>query len=241
MHSHEGGLGYLAVIQWLSGIDLMYPARSSSSYASRQTQHQPSHPQTPAYTPSTYHHGNGPPPGIDPQLWQWFSAVDSDRSGSISVTELQTALVNGTSDRLLVASNGEYMNMQETGRVIPFLMSKMSDKTCVEQDLTLIRWRCSWVFLYVTHLLLEPKLTSHRTRTKPGRSTSQARSPSPLRLFLTQMLRVYWSMEIYCGLARSLPIFRPRSLRLHRRQRTGRGTPEFWIPLVTRSPHFNRA
>lgn len=73
----------------------MYPARSSSSYASRQTQHQPSHPQTPAYTPSTYHHGNGPPPGIDPQLWQWFSAVDSDRSGSISVTELQTALVNG--------------------------------------------------------------------------------------------------------------------------------------------------
>ncbi|CDO70786.1 hypothetical protein BN946_scf184798.g101 [Trametes cinnabarina] len=37
----------------------------------------------------------GPPPGADPQLWQWFSAVDTDRSGAISVTELQAALVNG--------------------------------------------------------------------------------------------------------------------------------------------------
>ncbi|PPQ78527.1 hypothetical protein CVT25_011799 [Psilocybe cyanescens] len=37
----------------------------------------------------------GPPPGSDPQLWQWFSNVDSDRSGSITVIELQSALVNG--------------------------------------------------------------------------------------------------------------------------------------------------
>lgn len=37
----------------------------------------------------------GPPPGADPQLWQWFSNVDADRSGSITVTELQSALVNG--------------------------------------------------------------------------------------------------------------------------------------------------
>lgn len=36
-----------------------------------------------------------PPPGSDPQLWQWFSSVDEDRSGSITVTELQSALVNG--------------------------------------------------------------------------------------------------------------------------------------------------
>ncbi|KAG6820565.1 hypothetical protein H0H93_015085 [Arthromyces matolae] len=44
----------------------------------------------------------GPPPGADPQLWQWFSAVDVDRSGSISVTELQTALVNGESTCLSI-------------------------------------------------------------------------------------------------------------------------------------------
>jgi len=37
----------------------------------------------------------GPPPGADPQLWQWFRAVDEDRSGSISCQELQRALVNG--------------------------------------------------------------------------------------------------------------------------------------------------
>jgi peflin len=35
------------------------------------------------------------PQGADPQLWQWFNAVDADRSGSISVNELQAALVNG--------------------------------------------------------------------------------------------------------------------------------------------------
>ena len=37
----------------------------------------------------------GTPPGADPQLWQWFRAVDEDRSGSISCQELQRALVNG--------------------------------------------------------------------------------------------------------------------------------------------------
>ncbi|KAI5896986.1 uncharacterized protein SCHCODRAFT_02664734 [Schizophyllum commune H4-8] len=30
----------------------------------------------------------GPPPGADPQLWNWFSAVDSDRFGHISAPEL---------------------------------------------------------------------------------------------------------------------------------------------------------
>jgi len=35
------------------------------------------------------------PHGADPQLWNWFSAVDFDRSGAVSATELQQALVNG--------------------------------------------------------------------------------------------------------------------------------------------------
>jgi len=38
---------------------------------------------------------SGPPAGADPQLWQWFSTVDTDRSGHISVVELQKALING--------------------------------------------------------------------------------------------------------------------------------------------------
>ena len=38
--------------------------------------------------------GYGPPPGVDPQVYQWFTAVDADRSGKISVVELQQALTN---------------------------------------------------------------------------------------------------------------------------------------------------
>jgi len=37
----------------------------------------------------------GAPPNADPQLWQWFTSVDRDQSGSISAPELQQALVNG--------------------------------------------------------------------------------------------------------------------------------------------------
>jgi Ca2+-binding EF-hand superfamily protein len=36
-----------------------------------------------------------PPPGADPQLWEWFNRVDKDQSGDIDATELQVALVNG--------------------------------------------------------------------------------------------------------------------------------------------------
>ncbi|KAL1746066.1 hypothetical protein HDZ31DRAFT_73124 [Schizophyllum fasciatum] len=42
----------------------------------------------------TYSAPSGPPPGADPQLWNTFTAVDVDRSGAISVRELQAALVN---------------------------------------------------------------------------------------------------------------------------------------------------
>ncbi|KAG8907059.1 hypothetical protein FRB99_005436 [Tulasnella sp. 403] len=49
------------------------------------------------YNPGGFqqHAPAGPPPGADPQLWNWFSAVDADRSGAISPPELQQALVNG--------------------------------------------------------------------------------------------------------------------------------------------------
>ncbi|TFK22646.1 EF-hand [Coprinopsis marcescibilis] len=36
-----------------------------------------------------------PPPGADPQLWGWFAAVDTDRSGVINAQELERALING--------------------------------------------------------------------------------------------------------------------------------------------------
>ncbi|KAJ7218329.1 hypothetical protein C8J57DRAFT_1598215 [Mycena rebaudengoi] len=38
---------------------------------------------------------SGPPPGADPQLWSWFSSVDTDLSGAITAPELERALING--------------------------------------------------------------------------------------------------------------------------------------------------
>lgn len=43
-----------------------------------------------------------PPAGADPHLWQMFNAVDTDRSGALSVTELQNALVNGAISKMMV-------------------------------------------------------------------------------------------------------------------------------------------
>lgn len=36
----------------------------------------------------------GPPPGVDPTFYAWFTAVDTDHSGSISLPELQRVLSN---------------------------------------------------------------------------------------------------------------------------------------------------
>jgi len=67
------------------------PHHRSSSSASRGYQSQSPHPSQIGHSYSSGPHN------ADPQLWQWFTAVDTDRSGSISVAELQAALVNGTS------------------------------------------------------------------------------------------------------------------------------------------------
>jgi len=53
----------------------------------------------PAYgagaAPGGFSQPYGPPPGSDPQLWSWFTAVDTDRSGAITAPELERALING--------------------------------------------------------------------------------------------------------------------------------------------------
>ena len=40
-------------------------------------------------------YGGGGAPQVDPNIANWFRAVDSDNSGQISAKELQKALVNG--------------------------------------------------------------------------------------------------------------------------------------------------
>ncbi|KAF9483843.1 EF-hand [Pholiota conissans] len=58
----------------------------------------------------------GPPPGADPQLWQWFNSVDEDRSGSITVIELQAALVNGNWTRFDLDTVKMLMSIFDTDR-----------------------------------------------------------------------------------------------------------------------------
>jgi len=61
-------------------------------------------------------HHQGPPPGADPQLWSWFSAVDVDRSGQISAAELQRALINGDWSTFDLDTVKLLMNMFDTDR-----------------------------------------------------------------------------------------------------------------------------
>ncbi|KAF7353624.1 EF-hand domain-containing protein [Mycena venus] len=56
------------------------------------------------------------PPPQDPQLYQYFSAVDQDRSGSISVVELQSALVNGNWTRFDLDTVKMLMGIFDTDR-----------------------------------------------------------------------------------------------------------------------------
>ena len=67
------------------------------SYYGAPPRHGYGAPPPPQYGGGGFYAPQGPPvpPGADPQLWSYFSNVDADRSGSISVTELQQALVNG--------------------------------------------------------------------------------------------------------------------------------------------------
>jgi len=57
-----------------------------------------------------------PPQGADPQLWQWFTAVDSDRSGAISAHELQAALLNGNWTRFDLDTVKLLMSIFDTDR-----------------------------------------------------------------------------------------------------------------------------
>ena len=67
----------------------MYGPNYTGGYHHAQSSSRPY--QSPNQLGGSYSSGyNG-----DPQLLHWFNAVDTDRSGSISVAELQAALVNG--------------------------------------------------------------------------------------------------------------------------------------------------
>lgn len=57
-----------------------------------------------------------PPPGADPQLWYWFQAVDTDRSGYLTADELQRALINGDWTPFNMETVRMMVNMFDTGK-----------------------------------------------------------------------------------------------------------------------------
>ncbi|TFL07516.1 hypothetical protein BDV98DRAFT_539310 [Pterulicium gracile] len=67
----------------------------------------------------SYHASTPQPPPSAPKadpLWHYFSSVDKDRSGAISVTELQSALVNGDWTRFDLDTVKMLMNMFDADR-----------------------------------------------------------------------------------------------------------------------------
>ncbi|THH33861.1 hypothetical protein EUX98_g219 [Antrodiella citrinella] len=61
-------------------------------------------------------YGRQPPHGADPVLWGHFSRVDADGSGSITVTELRQALINGNYESWDLDTVKMLMNMFDTDR-----------------------------------------------------------------------------------------------------------------------------
>lgn len=70
------------------------PPGQQGGYGSQQSSYG-APPQQGYGRPQAFNASTGPPPGADPQLWQWFIAVDRDHSGQINPQELSQALVNG--------------------------------------------------------------------------------------------------------------------------------------------------
>lgn len=57
----------------------------------------------------------GPPSNVNPQLWSWFKAVDTDNSGQLTVDELQRALINGDWSPFNIETVRMMVNMFDAG------------------------------------------------------------------------------------------------------------------------------
>ena len=110
-------------------------------------------------------YGAPPRPQVDPNVQQWFNAVDQDKSGQITASELQKALVNGNwshfSEEACRMMIGELMLL--TGlltRMIEFKALSClgfvyhSHRGCfhIQSDISLSFWvTCMKYCIYVTH------------------------------------------------------------------------------------------
>ncbi|KAJ7349208.1 hypothetical protein DFH08DRAFT_959378 [Mycena albidolilacea] len=104
----------------------MYAQQNYNHPQNMRPHHSQSRPHSsappPVYGNSGSRHGHHqsyqapPPPAGDAQLYQYFSAVDQDKSGSISVPELQSALVNGNWTRFDLDTVKMLMGIFDTDR-----------------------------------------------------------------------------------------------------------------------------
>jgi len=86
-----------------------------ASYGQQQGGYQQQYP--PPQTNRPPNSGNvptQPPPGADPQLFFWFQAVDTDKSGALTTEELQKALINGDWSPFNIETVRLMMNMFDT-------------------------------------------------------------------------------------------------------------------------------
>jgi len=102
--------------------------------------------------------GYGQPPQVDPQVQQWFAAVDQDRSGRITSEELQRALVN---------TNWSQFN-QETCR----LMIGMFDKD-FSGTIDLYEFQSLWHYIQQWKATFD-KFDSNRSGSIEGHELQQA-------------------------------------------------------------------
>ncbi|KAK7023958.1 EF-hand domain-containing protein [Favolaschia claudopus] len=95
-------------------------AQQGYNHPQNMHHHQQSGAPPPRYSTPGGHHSHrqsySQPPAHDPQLYQYFTAVDQDRSGSITVTELQAALVNGNWTRFDLDTVKMLMGIFDTDR-----------------------------------------------------------------------------------------------------------------------------
>ncbi|CAG8489290.1 22713_t:CDS:2, partial [Racocetra persica] len=90
------------------------PSKPGPPLPPRQGSQPPTSGPTPQYNQSPLSSQPYLPPGADPQLYFWFQAVDTDKSGTLTTEELQRALINGDWSPFNLETVRLMMNMFDT-------------------------------------------------------------------------------------------------------------------------------
>jgi len=182
-----------------------------------------------------------PPLEADPQLWQWFCTVDTDSSGTITVPELQSALMNGGMPSYLptykVLISESCFSGNWTSEVLSHFLVVFDLSS--GQNLILTPWRCLCPHLYVVCLActssmhcLPSSISYDRTSIEMVPSAFQVRlkvANRNLEMWWSRNCRICRTMEVYFGLARYFPELWPRPEWFYWRTRIVGSTVQLWL------------